>query len=48
MEKQQHEHKTIIDVLNDKEMSFGELQEETGVLKSIYPSTFLLWFPTEF
>ncbi|HEY4789201.1 MAG TPA: metalloregulator ArsR/SmtB family transcription factor [Bacteroidales bacterium] len=24
----------IIDVLNDKEMSFGELQEETGVLKS--------------
>jgi DNA-binding transcriptional ArsR family regulator len=24
----------IIDVLNDKEMSFGELREETGVLKS--------------
>ncbi|HEY4784761.1 MAG TPA: metalloregulator ArsR/SmtB family transcription factor [Bacteroidales bacterium] len=24
----------IIDFLNDKEMSFGELQEETGVLKS--------------
>lgn len=24
----------IIDILNDKEMSFGELQEETGVLKS--------------
>jgi ArsR family transcriptional regulator len=24
----------IIDVLNDKEMSFGDLQEETGVLKS--------------
>ncbi|HEY4786257.1 MAG TPA: metalloregulator ArsR/SmtB family transcription factor [Bacteroidales bacterium] len=24
----------IIDVLNDKEMSFSELQEETGVLKS--------------
>ena len=24
----------IIDVLNDKEMSFGELQEETSVLKS--------------
>lgn len=24
----------LIDVLNDKEMSFGELQEETGVLKS--------------
>jgi ArsR family transcriptional regulator len=24
----------IIDVLNDNEMSFGDLQEETGVLKS--------------
>lgn len=24
----------IIDVLNDKELSFGDLQEETGVLKS--------------
>ena len=24
----------IIDVLSDKEMSFGDLQEETGVLKS--------------
>ena len=24
----------IIDVLNDKEMSFGELQEDTGILKS--------------
>lgn len=24
----------IIDILNDKEMSFGELQDKTGVLKS--------------
>jgi len=24
----------IIDILNDKELSFGELQNETGVLKS--------------
>jgi len=24
----------IIDLLNDKELSFGELQNETGVLKS--------------
>jgi ArsR family transcriptional regulator len=24
----------IIDVLNDKELTFGELQNETGVLKS--------------
>jgi len=29
-----HSRIEIIDILNDKEMSFGELQEATGLLKS--------------